>query len=390
MHRCSRLLIALLLCRCNSSGGQEHVDATVSESFLSDAGMSPLDQNQRSDSGRPDSALAVQQIYVSGAVACALREDSSLWCWGSNPHQLLSASASPIQITVPHQMQDACPARTLGLGLHHLCISCLDDTTVCKGLNLDGELGDGTETDSSVLRPIELPSRILSFSLGISVTYALSQNSEIWHWGDSRGDAFPRYPRSSNVPMLVNSGPILQVAFSPVADFGCMVNASRHVLCWGYADFGEVGRLRASWTDPWSVPGLDDVRHIAVGKHHVCALRMDESVYCWGLDDVGQLGMPSVLVETCRDNSSQPAAPCSHEPIRVPGLTEVVQLEAGRENTCAVRRDGSVWCWGRNDHWQVGPSLGESCTELGGEWCPVSSFQEESKASDPQQQSVWS
>jgi alpha-tubulin suppressor-like RCC1 family protein len=41
--------------------------------------------------------------------------------------------------------------------------------------------------------------------------------------------------------------------------------------------------------------------------------------------------------------------------VDVTGLTSVVDLAAGFGSTCAVRGDGSVWCWGENAD-KVGPS----------------------------------
>jgi hypothetical protein len=69
---------------------------------------------------------------------------------------------------------------------------------------------------------------------------------------------------------------------------------------------------------PAAVPpsGLTDVTQVAVIGEGACALRRDGSVTCWG-------------------GSSPP-----------PGLGPVSQLHATSENICAVMRAGSVACWG--------------------------------------------
>ncbi len=62
---------------------------------------------------------------------------------------------------------------------------------------------------------------------------------------------------------------------------------------------------------------------------------------CWGYNNELQLG------DSSRGARLTPGPP-------VPGLTDVVQLNAGYEHTCAVTRAGSVWCWGNNAYGQLG------------------------------------
>jgi alpha-tubulin suppressor-like RCC1 family protein len=41
-------------------------------------------------------------------------------------------------------------------------------------------------------------------------------------------------------------------------------------------------------------------------------------------------------------------------PMPVKGLTGVVDVVASYDTTCALRGDGSVWCWGDNAYGQCG------------------------------------
>jgi alpha-tubulin suppressor-like RCC1 family protein len=68
------------------------------------------------------------------------------------------------------------------------------------------------------------------------------------------------------------------------------------------------------------------------GGSHTCAVRSDGTVWCWGAGDWGELG----------DGT---AAPSSY-PVQVSGLTAVTQVAAGSVHTCALRKDGTVWCFG--------------------------------------------
>ncbi len=38
----------------------------------------------------------------------------------------------------------------------------------------------------------------------------------------------------------------------------------------------------------------------------------------------------------------------------IPGLTNVIHIAAGTKHAMAMKKDGSVWLWGSNDHGQLG------------------------------------
>ena len=80
------------------------------------------------------------------------------------------------------------------------------------------------------------------------------------------------------------------------------------------------------------VVGLDRIVHIEAGWRHTCAVRDDGSIWCWGTNLEGQLGIAGVS-ETS-------------EPVRVPRVAPAIQVSAGTHHTCAVGDDARVWCWG--------------------------------------------
>lgn len=85
---------------------------------------------------------------------------------------------------------------------------------------------------------------------------------------------------------------------------------------------------------------LDDVRQVSAGTTHTCALRADGSVWCWGDNSVGQLG----------DGSLQ----SSSTPVRVRALPPARCVSAGARSTCAATLEGEVYCWGANSVGQLG------------------------------------
>jgi alpha-tubulin suppressor-like RCC1 family protein len=88
------------------------------------------------------------------------------------------------------------------------------------------------------------------------------------------------------------------------------------------------------------VPGLTDVVRLAMGDEHACVVRRDGSVWCWGRNRGGQLGDGTTATRLA--------------PTRVPGITGALQLDLGGDHTCALLAGGRITCWGTNSAGQLG------------------------------------
>jgi alpha-tubulin suppressor-like RCC1 family protein len=86
---------------------------------------------------------------------------------------------------------------------------------------------------------------------------------------------------------------------------------------------------------PVAVASLTDAVAVDAGSEHTCALRRGGSVACWGLGRTGNLG---------NDVVSEFAA--SFVPTPVVSLSDATAISAGLGHTCALRTGGSVACWG--------------------------------------------
>ena len=107
----------------------------------------------------------------------------------------------------------------------------------------------------------------------------------------------------------------------------CAVLSDRTARCWGANESGQLGDgLTLGLALPVAVltgagEMLEDVKALAAGSHHTCALMMDGSVRCWGDNAFGQVGDGG--------SSDRPFAR------RVSGLSKVTAISAGTNHTCA-------------------------------------------------------
>jgi hypothetical protein len=79
---------------------------------------------------------------------------------------------------------------------------------------------------------------------------------------------------------------------------------------------------------------------VAAGGSHTVAIKADGTLWAWGRNQAGQLGDG-----TTEDQSS---------PVQVGTATNWLAVAAGHHHTVAVRSDGTLWAWGRNQSGQLG------------------------------------
>ena len=89
-----------------------------------------------------------------------------------------------------------------------------------------------------------------------------------------------------------------------------------------------------------SAAPISGFSQVTTGSLATCAVKTNGTVWCWGRNNVGQLGI---------GNTTNQA-----NPVQVSGLTGVTQVEAHDEFACALKSDGTVRCWGGNGNGQLG------------------------------------
>jgi alpha-tubulin suppressor-like RCC1 family protein len=259
-------------------------------------------------------------------------------CWGKNTDgQLGDGSSSDSTVPVPVAGLDNTVSAVYAGAGDHTCVAFARKAPQCWGLNLFGELGDGTTAPAHLPVPLgPLAGTLITIAPGYTHTCAL-EKSGVECWGlNADGELGNGTTVDAHVPASVVglASPVTQVA----AGFShtCAV-VGGGVKCWGSNAHGELGNNSTLPSSaPVDVSGLGGgVVALAAGNQHTCALLAGGAVRCWGANDWGQLG----------DGSTTAAL----APVDVTGVSGASALAAGISRTCAILRGGGVRCWGFNN-----------------------------------------
>ncbi len=123
----------------------------------------------------------------------------------------------------------------------------------------------------------------------------------------------------------------------------CAIMANGTIECWGSNSKGQLG---SGINGGEAVP----VNHIAGTwtymfpgdglNKHMCAIKTNGTLWCWGYGEDGQVG-----------NGSETNV---LTPVQVGTDNTWIGGAVGAISTCAIKEGGALWCWGFNDYGQFG------------------------------------
>jgi alpha-tubulin suppressor-like RCC1 family protein len=311
---------------------------------------------------------SVLQVAAAETHTCALLDDNTVWCWGANNKSALGqcdganipSSASPLRVPrwSASGSSPTCDstkpftAKSIGAGGKHNCALGTDGAVYCWGGNTHANQGGQCGQDPSVLKNVPGPLKLTGESaqnvtsvwVGDEYTCIIRNDQSVWCFGAS--DLFELGQGNGSTDFSYE--PVAVTGFSD-ANFmaaddetACVVTRQSSLVCWGS---GESGIFGVSHGNVDHATFIEDCSSAFGGgtSETLCMTQSDGFFFCFGENKLGQCGNGSTTAQVAPSDSSSKTF-----------LATVSKASLGTGHSCAVTTDGALWCWGANDHGQLG------------------------------------
>jgi alpha-tubulin suppressor-like RCC1 family protein len=290
-----------------------------------------------------------QALSLGTVYGCGLDDEGALLCAGNNADGPvgLGGIGNKIENRVPRVVGAA--ALPIALGHEHGCAGI--DGVACWGRGGGGRIGDGTVQSRAA--PVSVaPGAWRSLAAGNAFSCGVDDGGDLYCWGTNNDGLGVDGVTSSTVPIAVGE----PGAWAEVTAGGLVACALRaddgSAWCWGNNGSGVLAAFSGSGTpltrakEPVPVSGGHSFVDISTSGSHACGIDDEGAAWCWGGNAKGGIGNGT--------SDSAPVRTLVSAPPSDGGVVTWVDIGVGREFTCGVRSDDTLWCWGANSQGDLG------------------------------------
>lgn len=246
----------------------------------------------------------------------ALTSDGSVYTWGSNEQMQLGFADTSVERGKPQKVENLSNIAAVAAGYYFSAALSQNGTVYTWG--------GGIQSSPTAVSGLQ---NIVAIDAGQSEILALGQSGDVWQW--NLGGTPDRVQGLSDIA-AISAGGSHYLALTFYGD----------VYVWGGNWNGQLGI--GSTTDSTAPVKLDlqNIIGIAAGQAHSLAVAFDGTVYAWGQNSYGELG----------DGTTKN----SNVPVQVKSIKNAVQVSAGNGTSMARTKDGKFYTWGYGEYGQLG------------------------------------
>jgi alpha-tubulin suppressor-like RCC1 family protein len=282
----------------------------------------------------------------------AIGSDGELYAWGENYEGALGndstvSSATPVEVSLPSGVS----ATAIAGGEYFSLALGSDGHVYTLGENYEGELGNGTTVGSDTPVEVNLPSGVTATAIATSYEHALAIGSDgkLYAWGmNADGQLGDGTTTDSDTPIVVPfPGGVTPIAIAAEQLDSLALGSDGRVYVWGDNIAGQLGNGTAP-TDsatpvPVSLPGGVSATAIAAGGYFALAIGSDHKLYAWGDNYYDEMG-----IGVTSPDSATPVT------VHLPSGVQAAAIGGGDFYAMAATSDGKVYTWGDNFDSELG------------------------------------
>ena len=284
-----------------------------------------------------------KSVTIGDRSSLAIKVDGTLWAWGHNGAGQLGlplptlGTSSPVQVGVLTDWKHVTTSvvNNDAYGTAHTLAIKTDGTLWGWGHNGEGQLGytnfGGPFNRTSPVQIGTLDSW-KNASAGPRYSLGVRTDGTMWGWG------FNGYGQLGLNDTVIRSSPV-QIG----TDKTWRVTAAGHknsaaiktngtLWVWGDNTYGQVNTTTSS--------PIQLVNKVAGNWYHTLAVKSDGALWAWGSNSAGQLGLGDTIHRS--------------SPVQISALTNWSKVAGGENHSLAIKTDGTLWAWGDNTDGELG------------------------------------
>ncbi|MBX7209167.1 MAG: M36 family metallopeptidase [Verrucomicrobiaceae bacterium] len=276
----------------------------------------------------------------NGSNTFAIRADGTLWSWGITgssgalADNTTDGRLTPTQVGTASNWAEVSQNGTSGLALRS------DGTLWAWGLNLNGQLGDGTTSTKTAPTQIGIASWS-KIAMGSAFSAAIQTNGTLWLSGSNTSGQLGDGTTTQRTSFAQIGTATNWVSVACGASHTLAVNSLGELWAWGANTSSQLGdgTTTASLV-PVRIGTASDWASVAAVQSSSYAIKTTGTLWAWGLNSTGQLGDGTTTIKTI--------------PTQIGTDTTWTQIVAGANNAAGRKSDGTLWIWGNNAGGQFG------------------------------------
>lgn len=278
--------------------------------------------------------------------AIAIKKNGSLWSWGKNNLGQLG-QGNTTTINIPQQIGTDVNWKAISSGESHTVALKSNGTIWTWGHNFNGQLGQGNTTSLNSPKQLGNDSNWKSISSGEYYTLAVKNDGTLWGWGRNGmgqlglGNQSQYYTTPQKIGTDTNWSKVFAGNNSTAA-----IKNDGTLWMWGYNGnyILGTGSQQIIFSTPQKVSNDTNWHEISVGYTHVLALKKNGSLWAWGSNNYGKLGLSNG--QNVYGSPQQVGNDTTWSNISISNLSS--------DHSIALKKDGTIWCWGVNNYGQLG------------------------------------